>query len=301
MGAVVYEFICAQMAEEEQPKRPVETGILHQAHSIDFGARVIMGIAAVTGAMGSLSAQIYGQLGFGPTLILAAILALLITQMPLVIPWGRRHFLMWHSKYPWISTAIALILVIFVLSHDYAERLITPPAPIPASLAHPASVPPSVSKYTMIPPISGNVALELIQAFHLNFEREDQRIRRVFITAPQNQKQTFTFLQNFLYSVQSGSTFLVYNIPDPEHWVNAPKLMTPETNGIVLHGMDAVNRAIDATLQRCFFVKHDTQPLAADAANRLIELGGFPKEDPIIWIAVGAESPVWKETTNCAQ
>jgi hypothetical protein len=78
-------------------------------------------------------------------------------------------------------------------------------------------------------------------------------MRRVFITAPQNQKQTFTFLQNFLYSTQSPTTFLVYNMPDPEHWINAPKLMTPETNGIVLHGTDTLNNAIEATLQLFFY------------------------------------------------
>jgi hypothetical protein len=127
------------MPDETQP---AATGIIHRAHAIEFGVKVLIGIAAAIGSLGGLFVQIYGQLGFGPTIIVSAILTLIVTQLPLVLPWGRKHFRMWHSRYPWISTLVAVILVIFVLFHDYAERVIThrpsiSGVPVPASVATP--------------------------------------------------------------------------------------------------------------------------------------------------------------------
>lgn len=160
----------------------------------------------------------------------------------------------------------------------------------------------NASPYALIPPISANVVLELIQNFRTNTSTEyDQKMRRIFITSPKNQIPMMNFLKNFLYILQSSGTFLVYDAPDPAHWVDAPTLETPITNGIVIHGTDGINNTIESALQRCFFIRRDTKPLAPEVASKLIELSGFSKEDIILWVAIGSESPAWKDPPVCIQ
>jgi hypothetical protein len=109
-------------------------GIIHKAHRIEFGVKVVVGVATLIGITGSFFAQIYGQLGFGPTVIISAMLALIVTQMPLLVPWGRKNFVMWRSRYPWLPTIFAVVLVTVATFHDWLPRLIRHSVPSDASV-----------------------------------------------------------------------------------------------------------------------------------------------------------------------
>jgi hypothetical protein len=99
-------------------EKPSEPGIVGRAHTITFAIQAVIAAAVIVGYIGSLVAHAYGDLSFGFTVLLAAILALVVTQLPVAVPWGRRYFLMWRSQYPWISTALAFLIVALVLVHD---------------------------------------------------------------------------------------------------------------------------------------------------------------------------------------
>jgi hypothetical protein len=95
---------------------------------------VVVGVATVIGSMGAFFVQIYGQLGFGLTVIISAMLALVVTQLPLLVPWGRKNFVMWRSRYAWLPTIFAIILVTVATVHDWLPRLIGHSVPPDASV-----------------------------------------------------------------------------------------------------------------------------------------------------------------------
>jgi hypothetical protein len=121
-----------------QEVHPPEQGIVAQAHAIDLGVRLALGGYAIMGAIGSIVAQFYGHLGLGLTLILAALFTLAITQIPLIIPWSRKYFVMWRSRYPWLAILFASILVLIAGVPEYLPRLTGRPAmPVPLNFFAP--------------------------------------------------------------------------------------------------------------------------------------------------------------------
>jgi hypothetical protein len=117
---------------DAQHTESAESGVVHQAHTLDFIAKVIIGVAVVLATYGSLVLNATQNLGPTATIIIAALLTLVITQLPIMIPWGRRYFVLWRSRYPWMSTVIAVVLVSFVLFNDHflvSREMIGPVGP----------------------------------------------------------------------------------------------------------------------------------------------------------------------------
>jgi hypothetical protein len=112
------------MSEEEKPSRSSVEDVARRAHFFDLGLRVILGILVVIGAMSSLFVRAYGHLAFGPTLILAAIFTLILTQLPVLVTWGRQGFPLFRSIKPWQASLIAALLIAFVYLSEHLPPML---------------------------------------------------------------------------------------------------------------------------------------------------------------------------------
>jgi hypothetical protein len=182
-------------------------GIVARARELNFWATILKAASVSIGAMGALALRAYQSFGIGNTAMLAVAVALLgIWGIP-------RIFERVRPRKPTIKemslSGCAALLVLFVWTADKLPLLFEGNEPSLPSQRHPeapaapddlrvaeGAPSPSASSatsakqsqsliinertsqkqsdpYTPIPPISGNVVLELIQSFHSNFERED--------------------------------------------------------------------------------------------------------------------------------
>jgi hypothetical protein len=158
---------------------------------------------------------------------------------------------------------------------------------------------PATPQITSLPTIGGAAVMALIRALQQSYqdnvlEGGDKATRYLVITAPPSQMQLKALLEEAI-EIALKPNVLILPPPDSERILDAPKIPTPDINGLVTHGPDPLSGVLDLVLQRCFVMKRER----ADVPP---ELGKFyyPEKNPkIVWLAIGSGGSPWRNPEGC--
>jgi hypothetical protein len=151
------------------------------------------------------------------------------------------------------------------------------------------------------PTINAAATVSLIRALQASYadnisENGDKAQRYLVITAPPDQIKLRRLLGDII-QLALRPNVAVLEPPDPNRELDAPKLPTPDTDGLVTHGMDQFGGVLESVLQQCFVMKR----VRADAPAGLGDYY-YPNQHPIIvWLAFGAIGSPWKNPSGCNQ
>jgi hypothetical protein len=149
-----------------------------------------------------------------------------------------------------------------------------------------------------IPGINGEATIFLIQQLRDmgdDIALGDKTQRYIVLTAPPEQQHLVKILREIIQIALPSKAALLAP-PDSIRVLDAPKLPTPNTDGIVMHGIDAMNGVLEGALQNCFVIKQERATPAG-----LDDYYGFrnaPNKPIILWVAIGSGSP-WKDVGGC--
>ena len=103
---------------------PIEE-IVQRVHKYDLAVRLIVGTSVVIGTTGSLALRWYAQLGLGHAIIIALLLTLVATQIPLLVPWVRHRapITLSRSIHPFFGAALAALIVALFFSRNMASAV----------------------------------------------------------------------------------------------------------------------------------------------------------------------------------